>query len=133
MAEPTLTSRWRIVSSTSRFFPIWSWVHLDPLSADPSRFRFQVSWEGHSSLQLFEGTYPDVTAPPGAAVTLRGGFRFPGPQGHPFELVVTVCPGYQDFPKYLCGQLYDLEGRGDGATGVWVAEEDRPGGGGEEG
>ncbi|HEX5718996.1 MAG TPA: hypothetical protein VF179_22730, partial [Thermoanaerobaculia bacterium] len=51
----------------------------------------------------------------------------PDGNGGKVELAATLCPGEDKGPSYLCGHVTRRGQRiGDGATGVWVAEEDRP-------
>lgn len=124
--------RWNVVSSTCRFFPAWSGLRLCP--AGLGRRRIEIEWEGHPSHPLCEVEFPD-NGQPGAAVSFGG--VIVGPEGERFRVWATLCPGDgEDGPRSLCGSLRPLGGIGaSGGTGVWVAEEDRPpgGGSGEEG
>ena len=120
MTHPSFPEEWRIISSTSRFFPVHSKVRLIPRSQDPDRFDLAVEWEEAVSLLLLEDKeFPKVK--PG---TFRGPFDHPKESAkEQFELVVTVCPGPRE-KSFLCGFLTkNPTGTDPGATGVWVAEE----------
>ncbi len=120
------SEEWRIISSTSRFFPVHSKVKLISRAQDAARIDLAVEWEKSLSLLLLEDkAFPDTV--PG---TFRGDFGHPKGEADEelFQIVVTVCPAQGiGAPQYLCGQLYELNaGIESGATGVWVAEEERP-------
>lgn len=127
MTNPSFCEEWRIISSTSRFFPVHSIVRLVKRKQGRGRIDLAVEWEGGLSLVLLE----DKAFPDDVPGTFEGSF------GHhtqskgeeQFELSVTVCHGPKKRKKkmFLCGVLLPLlAGIDPGATGVWVAEEDRP-------
>jgi len=122
MTERTLPD-WKILASTARFFPVNSMVLLRRKQADSSQFDLEVDWEKEFTLKLFSAEFPDFTLPAGTAGTFRG--EYVDKTGRKTLFVVTVCPGKEpETKRHLCGRLFD-PGRGDEATGVWVAEEQR--------
>lgn len=123
MSEPAFPERWKIVGSTSRvLFPVGLGIRV--ARPRPERFEFHVRREGKPEEKLFEGDFPEVTAPevdPALAGDVEAG------EGHRVRVAATLCPGAEGGPSFLCGQVTRPGPRiGDGATGVWVAEEDRP-------
>lgn len=123
MTNASFCEEWRIISSTSRFFPVHSTVKLIKKAQGRDRIDLAVQWEGGVSLVLLE----DKDLPGNVPGTFEGDFDHPDPrQQETFELSVTVCHGPKKKKAFLHGVLFTLSkpGGGDpGATGVWVAEE----------
>ena len=128
MTNPSFCEDWRIISSTSRFFPVHSIVKLIQGTQDRSHIDLAVQWEGGVSLVLLQ----DKDFPDDVPGTFEGSFDHPNKSQEEeleqFELSVTVCHGPKKKKTFLHGVLFTLPGRriDPGATGVWVAEEDRP-------
>ena len=121
MTERVFPDTWKIVGSTSLLFPVRSSIRL---ARNGSRFEFRIRRQGQPEDKLFEGDFPEVTAPE-VDPALKG--DIPHGEGPKVQLVATLCPGDGDGPSYLCGHVTRPGQRiGDGATGVWVAEEERP-------
>lgn len=118
MTKPTVAECWKIISTSHPRFPLHSFIVVEPIEQEPSRFRLHLVREGQPKEPLFEGKFPEEPVP--GAVSFRGEF-----ENRKRLLVTTVSPGKKDKTvKCLCGQFYELgPGKGDGATGVWVAEE----------
>jgi hypothetical protein len=124
MTERVFPGTWKIVGSTSGLFPVRSGIHLSRIQPNESRFNVRVRRQGQPEETSFEAKLPDVTAPE-EDTALEG--QVPDGQGGKVQLVATFCPGEDKGPSFLCGHVTRPGQRiGDGATGVWVAEEDRP-------
>lgn len=125
MTEPPDLDRfpWKILSSTSRFFPAESLIRFKKTPL-PEGFEIEVSWEELEQLKL---KLPDSTFLEGPRGTLKGDFRHPREQKG-FELVVTFCPETaHGLGPILFGILREKSGGVEtGGTGVWVAEEQGP-------
>ena len=117
----TIPKSWKVVASTSRFFPVESTVVLTRKSQDSTSFALEVDWVQHASLPLFDVTLPEE--PPG---TSRGDFFHPKAPTEQFDFSVTVSLGPKEKP-YLFGVVSGpRQGIESGGTGVWVAEEQQP-------
>lgn len=121
MAKPDFPGDWKVIASTSRFFPVQATVVLERKPRDSSSFALTVVWETQE-MQLFDEAFPED--PPG---TFGGSFKHPKKPGSEelFEFSVTVSPGPEKKKKrYLFGVVSDPgQGIDSGGTGVWVAEE----------
>lgn len=113
---------WRILASSSRYFPVQAQVVF--LRKEPGApFEFQVNWEDEITVALFTGELPQGAE----SGTFQG--EFEDKKCKPLLVVVTACPAKKQGEKrHLCGRLFDLDSpsRDGGALGVWVAEEERP-------
>lgn len=129
MAEPSIPRGWKIISSTSRFFPVDSEVRFAPVRGGVSRYELDVDWGRQATSWTFEVELPDGMTSEGRSSHFHGDFQ--DKKGRPFRVVFTLCPeSSQGGPRYLCGLLFhrrnsDPGDLGDTATGVWVAEEER--------
>lgn len=122
MTERVFPGTWKIVGSTSRLFPVRAGICLSEVQRND--FEFRVRPEGPAGEVLFRAKLPDVSAPE-KDTEFKG--EVPDGNGGKVELTATLCPGDEGGPVYLCGHVIRPGQRiGDGATGVWVAEEDRP-------
>ena len=124
MTERVFPCSWKIVGSTSRLFPVRSGVHLDRIQPNQPQFKVRVRRQGNPEETSFDAKLPDVTSPE-EDTALEG--EVPDGVGGKVKLVATLVPGEDKAPSFLCGHVTrDRQRIGDGATGVWVAEEERP-------
>jgi len=120
MTEPPALDRfsWKILSSTSRFFPTESVIDFKKTPL-PEGFQIEVTWE---ELEQFRLTLPNSTFLENPRGTLKGDFRHPG-KLEDFQLVVTLCPVPGPKGQSLLFGVLSSGGRIEGGgTGVWVAE-----------
>lgn len=122
MSDPAFPDRWKIVGSTTRrLFPVGAGLRV--VRPVPERFEVRILRQGKPEEELSSGDFP-ITAPE-VEPTLKG--DVPDGNGGTVQLVATLCLGDDKVPSFLCGHVTRAGQRiGDGATGVWVAEEDRP-------
>lgn len=116
--EPaTPVGQWRVITSSSRFFPVGGSISIDRSGG------LRVSWDDADpavDLVLFADS---VIAGPSLTQTFRR-----SEQVHVLRAALEQVRLGEGAPvqRFLFGFLASDDGRGDTATGVWVARDDDP-------